>query len=339
MATLRKRGKQWYYRYFDADGVRREVKGCTDKRVTEGLAREAESHAARVCAGLIDVKEEALAFHEARCVDSHAADWKTYLEAKGVTQAHADVSYSRVHRILDKARSTRLSDLTPSRIQSALKAIQDDGVSLGTAGHYVRAVKGFSRWLWRDGRVREDSLTHLKAPNSAPDRRRVRRALSATEQAALIAAAERGGVAFGLSGVDRAMLYRVALGTGFRRRELRSLTPLSFALDEEQPTITVAAAYSKHRRDDVQPIRSDLAGSLRTWLAQRTTQEGVFGTLTDHTTKMLRKDLQAAGIPYRDASNRVVDFHSLRVAYITALAQSKARSSSYSRSPDTRRRL
>jgi hypothetical protein len=42
MASLGKRGKVWYYRYTDAAGVKREEKGCSDKRETEGMAREAE---------------------------------------------------------------------------------------------------------------------------------------------------------------------------------------------------------------------------------------------------------------------------------------------------------
>ena len=52
------------------------------------------------------------------------------------------------------------------------------------------------------------------------------------------------------------MVYRLALGTGFRANELRSLTPASFDLQADPPTVTVAAAYTKRRRQDVQPIRS-----------------------------------------------------------------------------------
>jgi hypothetical protein len=48
MASLRRRGKVWYYRFTDADGIKREVKGCPDKRVTEEMARAAESEAAKV---------------------------------------------------------------------------------------------------------------------------------------------------------------------------------------------------------------------------------------------------------------------------------------------------
>ena len=39
---------------------------------------------------------------------------------------------------------------------------------------------------------------------------------------------------------------------------------------------------------------------------------------------MLRLDLQAAGIPYRDDEGRVCDFHSLRHSYITLLERSGA---------------
>ncbi len=39
---------------------------------------------------------------------------------------------------------------------------------------------------------------------------------------------------------------------------------------------------------------------------------------------MIRRDLKAAGIPYKDASDHVADFHALRHSYITALAMSRA---------------
>jgi len=50
----------------------------------------------------------------------------------------------------------------------------------------------------------------------------------------------------GVAGPDRAILYRVAAGTGFRANELRSITPESFDLDADPPTAIVEAAFSKH---------------------------------------------------------------------------------------------
>src|SRR5204862_1432763 len=45
----------------------------------------------------------------------------------------------------------------------------------------------------------------------------------------------------GLAGLDRAVLYAVAGASGFRAGELATLTPESFALDADPPTVTLPA--------------------------------------------------------------------------------------------------
>ena len=96
----------------------------------------------------------------------------------------------------------------------------------------------------------------------------------------------------------------LVIGTAFRVRELRSLTPESFALDTEPATVTVQAAYSKHRKTDVQLVRSDLVELLRVWLKGREAGEPAFN-MPDKPYKMIRVDLEAAGISYRDSAGRV----------------------------------
>jgi len=317
-------GSSWYIAYSDERGRRVTVKGCPDKSATESMARKLESEADLRRRGIIDPRTDAYATHEARPLADHVADWHAYLIGKGSTVNHATLSRNRATRLVELSKARKASDLTPSRVQAALKAVRDEGASLRSVHHYTRVIKGFSRWLWRDGRIREDNLAHLTSPNPDADRRHERRALTPEEQAGLIRAAEAGRVVLKTSGADRAALYRLALGSGFRANELRSLTPESFQLDGEPPTVTVAAAYSKRRRDDVQPIRPDLAEALRPWLASKPDGRPVFGDLTKHTNLIIQADLEAAGIPYRDASNRVADFHSLRHAFISALAMSQA---------------
>ena len=63
------------------------------------------------------------------------------------------------------------------------------------------------------------------------------------------------------------LLYTLAVNTGLRAGELASLTAESFDLDANQPTVTVEAAYSKHRRRDVLPLRSDLVVLLRPFVS------------------------------------------------------------------------
>ena len=127
MASLRKRGKVWYYRYVDSDGVKKEAKGCSDKRATEEMARAAESEAAKVRAGLSDPREATYRRHEARALADHLADYHAYLIGKGTTRQHSDLSRNRVARLIDLARAGRISDLIPSRVQAALKAVRDKG--------------------------------------------------------------------------------------------------------------------------------------------------------------------------------------------------------------------
>ncbi len=197
-------------------------------------------------------------------------------------------------------------------------------MSLESVNHHIRAVKAFSRWLWKDGRAREHALAHLATVNPESDRRRVRRALTPEEAAALVQAAENGAVVMGLSGPDRATLYRVAMGTGFRAEELTSLTPAAFHLDSDPPEIVCAAAYTKNGHLAEQPVSAALATILRPWLATKPAGTPVFSLRADKTAELIRHDLEAAGVPYVDEDGRYADFHALRVTYISGLVASGA---------------
>ena len=167
---------------------------------------------------------------------------------------------------------------------------------------------------------------------------------TAEEVALLLDTTKHGSTWRGMSGADRAMLYRLAVGTGFRATELRSLTPGSFHLDTDRPSVTVQAADSKHRCRDTQPIRQDLADLLRPWLADKPGGTPVFG-VPERTAEMIRMDLRRARARWiraahnlqerrerwksdtlraEDSDGRVVDFHSLRVSYVTWLVQGGA---------------
>ncbi len=327
MASFRKIGRNWFFRYITAEGIQRERKGCPDRRETEAMANACEAEAARIRSGLSDSKEEARRRYESRPLADHLAEWHKAMLAQAATPKHANQCRGRVDSLLKLSRSDRVSDLTVFRVQTALGILRDkgDGLALRTLHHYVRNAKAFSRWLWRDGRTTEDKLAHLQPPaNPDTDRRRERRALTPEEVSALLRAAESGPVVFKMSGVDRAAMYRLALGTGFRAGELQSLRPESFDLDSDQPTVTVEAGHSKRRRRDVQPIRGDLATSLGRWLSGRPAKAALFPVSSYHTAEMFRADLERAGIPFRDDSGRVADFHALRHTFVSTLARSSA---------------
>jgi len=90
----------------------------------------------------------------------------------------------------------------------------------------------------------------------------------------------------------------------------------------------VAAAYSKRRREDSQPLRSALVALVGDWLRDKPAGKELWPGKDDarcesrwkHAAAMVREDLAAAGLPYADESGRVFDFHALRHLFISSLA-------------------
>jgi len=284
----------------------------------------------------------------------HVADWKAALLARGNTPNYASLSAQRVNRILADCKFRTWSDLSASKVQRYLAALRQPttdckGISAGSFNAYLQAIKGFCRWAVQDGRATESALAHLRGLNARTDRRHDRRALEVDELRWLLDTTEHGPERFGMSGPDRAMLYMLAVGSGLRANELRSLTRASFHLDGVASTVTVGAAYSKHRRQDVQPIRMDLAEKLRKHLANKLPNAPAFAMPSaSRVVKMFRADLADARaawlesrrmpasprhstpdalegedgtfLAYVDGAGRYADFHALRHSFISALA-------------------
>ena len=231
------------------------------------------------------------------------------------------VTANRAGRVLTLAGARRVSDISPSKVLDALATLRDEGLGHETINHHVRAVKAFSRWLWKDGRAREHALAHLATSNPEADRRRRRRALTPEEAGRLVRAAERGPVVMGMTGPDRARCYR----PGPRDRIPRG------RVGEPDPRVVPARCRPAHGRlrgrlheerpGAVQPIPASL--SVAAPLAGHAARRAPVFDLPDRTAEMLRVDLDAAGIPYETPSG-VFDFHAFRGVYISNLVASGA---------------
>jgi integrase len=349
MASVYKRGGKgkWYAAWMDGSGKQRtKSTGTTDKAAAERLAKKYEADAALRRDGVIDPSEDRFSAEGKRPLLEHLDDYHANLLARGNSEKHCDGTKGQLTRVLAASKSNLLRDLTPYTVQSAIKSFRDDGASLRTCNSYLTAIKSFSRWLLREGRSRADSLIGMDGFNEDTDRKRLRRVLTGDELAWLLeTTTNRTLPEHAISGPDRAMLYRVAAGSGLRANELRSLTPVSFDLDGDIPTVTVAAGYSKRRRKDVQPIRRDLATELRPWLKTKVKRERVFSHMPRNTARMLRSDLKAAReawigsakrpkekelraksdfLTYVNAAGEVFDFHAFRHTYVSAIVGSGA---------------
>jgi integrase/recombinase XerC len=193
-----------------------------------------------------------------------------------------------------------------------------------TVNHYIRAVRGFLRWMLRAKRLGSNPLDALSLLNAQADVRRVRRELTADELPRLLAAARNSNRTFrGLTGWDRFYLYLTAATTGFRANALANLTPNDFDLVSDSPTVTLAARFNKSRKAKIQPLPTATAKQLRGYLPEKPIDSPVWGGswAADHRgAEMLRIDLAAACIPYEvegPDGPEYADFHALRHTFLT----------------------
>ena len=318
----RRKGAPYYIMYKDHTGRRRMVKGYTDKALTFQLAAKLEHEAKLRRDGLVDAEEEDRRIVQKLPIERLVSSFEKALQARGNTKKHVKQTTTRIRTLLAGAEVSTLSELTVERVQAFLDDLcQNQGCGRRTHNHYVQAVNGFCRWLIDTKRLATNPLSTLPRLNAQVDIRHKRRALSPEEVGALIAATRASGRDVQCYSPElRARLYLFSYLTGLRRRELSRLTPESFDLDGDPPTLTVDAAASKHRKRDVLPLHPELVTLLRHWLPELEPREALFPKIDrKRTWYMVKKDLERAGIPYR-TDEGVADFHAAgRHSYVTAL--------------------
>lgn len=326
MATIYRRGGKrnkngtYYIQYFDEQGRRRTVKGCKDRSVTEAIARKLEGDVMLRKKGIIDAKTDKYIAESHKPMAEHLADFHQYLLAKGNTASYAKKVKYRVTSLFEIARIESLPDITLSSIQNGLGRLKESGKSHKTLNDYLSAVKGFCWWLRREGRYPENPIDHLRGFNVRVDRRHDRRAYTDDELVRLFEATRAGRTRQGCSGEERALIYKLSALTGLRRSEIASLTKSSFRFETPVKTVTVKAAFSKHRREDTLPLPDELIPELEDYLLDQGEDEPVF-TVPESIAKIIQEDLKNTGIPYETKAG-FADFHALRHTFITRLVKS-----------------
>ncbi len=340
--TVKRKSKKWWGKYRDSLQQVRRVPLATDKAAAQAMLNDRVTKAERKAAGLSTGFDE----HHKRPIIEHVKDFAQYLRDKGSTKDHVERTECQVRSVLADAKVAKITEISASRVQAYLGKLRREDYGIATVNHYLRAIKMFTRWLVRDRRTNDDRLVHLSIMNPDSDRRRVRRPLLPDEFEWLLRVTGEGPAEQKLSGPDRAMLYLIGCYTGFRRNEIYSVCPASFEFDSDPATLTVRAGYSKRRREDLIPLRADLAIRIRDWIASKSLPsplDTLFPARPERTAEMLREDMTRARtawiekakddkekqareesqfLRHADASGRVVDFHALRMTFITNLSRS-----------------
>ena len=345
----------WTVEFADHDGVTRRLPAFTDRTASVELERHLKRLVALRMAGAgpdaelsrfleacptavrdklgewnIITSERAAA---GKTLPTHIENWRLAMEAKGNSIRHIRNFLANLNHVAGDSGWKHLTDISAADMNRWIADRKAVGRSAATINHHIRAGKAFCSWLVKEKRISENPIAYVPLLNEKADRRIERHPYSTDELGALLAAAESGEKHHGLSGHERALVYRLAIETGFRWSELRSLNRASFDFQAEPATVTIAAAYAKNGQDDTLPLRDDLAADLKAHMALSLPAAQAFPRMgTDCGAEMIRVDLEAAGILTRNAQGElatkdeyglVYDFHGLRHTFATMLNQAR----------------
>ncbi len=339
MAGVRLKGRKYQGWYMDCRGTRRWFTGTSKKLETRRMAEDLEEKHRKIRLGLVDPKP--VYARNAKKPFREAAD--EYLDWGRTQGGLGENPWGKTHL---KERKSKLawwesnlhlkvmSDLDGilPKVEKLLRSLQENGhdrksrgVSGKTLKNYADALRAFCRWAKKRSYLKNDPLDSLGPFDDTPISSK--RILSEVEIAKLLKAAPE----------HRRLVYEVALVTGLRARELRSLTPDD--VDTARSCLRLGRMSTKNRKPYEAHIPLELAvrleaygrsGQARELYTQHfsrkdkrpdTIPDNPLLFVSTHPSRELDKDLKAAGLPKNVPGKGKVDFHALRNCFITRLIE------------------
>lgn len=270
--------------------------------------------------GLID--NQRLSANLGKSLSEHLKDFCAGLAADSRKPSYIRQIESGVQRVLTGCRLNVWSDIDGLKVKTFLaKGRGPTGYGERSYNGYLRAFKGFCGWLIREGRVAGSNPMDGHGLIKQTEFRKKRRALTLDEQRRLLEATEAAPRRFNMSGYERSLVYRLALQTGARMGEIKSLQKLSFDFDASPCTVRVEASNCKGKKSDDLILMDDTARAIRNFLADKEPQDKTFAMPHKaNYAEMLRADLAEAEIEYTDEAGRDIDAHALRHSFVSHLA-------------------
>lgn len=318
---VEKRGDSpnYSFRVKDIDGRWTRKVGFASYRETVKLRDAIAERNRLIREGLLDPAEDAARGP----IGPLLAKWEVYFRSRKKTGEYTEETVRKARAVVEAAGAKRLADLTPGAIVQGIGAIRAaKGFGASTFNHYRTAMGMFLNYLEMEGLLSSNPIGKVETADVAADRRYLRRPLTPDDVRRLIESAlAHPRPLRGLAGEDRAWAYGVIYFTGFRKKEVNSLTPESFELDGPTPRVHLRTADEKARRGAELPFPADYVPAFRAWLDRMPRGRPVWRLRQNATREMMAKDLARAGIPYRDERGRHAGLHGFRMTRSTLLVR------------------
>jgi integrase len=297
-------GRIWRARLkLDGDTKARDISlNCADKQTAEQKLRDRIRDEERAAVGLLApaAQREAFEIPLDRVIDQYVAD----LKALGRSAEHVRHVDARLRRL---ARECEWQSLRDATADSFLRWRSEQKQAAKTLNEYHAAVSALFTWLRKQNRAPTNPFEVLSKVDARGKESFRRRALTDDEARRLLAGARR-------------LIYLLALHTGLRRGEINALCWADLRLDCANPFYLVPAASSKNRKEQPRPLHPELAAELKAVKESgKATPEALVFPDGVPLMKVMHKDFKDAGIPQKDERGHKVDFHALRMTFITRL--------------------
>ncbi len=271
MATVYKRdnSKFWQIAWFDHGGKRRvKSSKTTDHAAAVRIANKLDADSSLKREGVRDPRAEEMAKHAGATIKSHLDAFGSYqLSRSG--QGHVADTRTKIETICTAGGFVALRDLEADSVNRFASELRTAGKSLRTVEAYVQAIKSFSKWAVKTGKLPFDPLATVSKPNPESDRRLTRRFISHEEFHWLDAITREADEAYGMTGIERALLYSTAIQTGLRSSELSALTRGKLQLNADPPFILGEARSAKNKKLARQYVQPELAAELKQHVARK----------------------------------------------------------------------
>lgn len=331
---VRVKSKNWYMCW--RDGTRkRMIPLFSDKKASEAEMRKRVAEGERRQAGL----DTGLHADMQRPIGEQLAAYLASLRTQDYSDFYVKESERILNLIIQGQGIGTLATFTVDRLDAHLNAMTG---AAATKKKHRSMASAFIGWVFAKHRRSDNPLAAAIRPNGPAVRKR--RALSEVEVQKLLDAARsrplavasvnRGGRnntgegrrEFAAKvrpevrerlvrlGRERALIYKTALFTGLRRGELTALRVGHLCLDAKpNAALQLPEEFTKNGQEARLLLLPDLAAELRQWIADTGKTAGdLLFVVPGKIVNIMKRDLIAAGIDYKDALGRFSDFHALR---------------------------
>jgi integrase len=292
----RQAGGPWYISWYVAGGKRKShCTKTTDKATAQRILADKLAEVALRREGIIDPRQEGIVLESAKPIEAHLADFEAMMNARQGSEGHVNRTLLFNREVCTAAIFEKPSDITADGMNRIMASMKAAGKAARTIQARVVACKAFTRWLADHAKLSHDPLRSVKRPSVKTDRKLRRRMMTPMKWPYVRAATLTSGLRDGMRPLERVALYAVAIQTGLRSGELRSLTKVDLFLAGDTPYIRCRAENTKNKQEARQHIQPDLAAELRRIVATKTPTAPVFTMPSEwDVADMLRADLTAA---------------------------------------------